>query len=206
MPAHGSSGISTCSGSSVVPGDCGGTGCSDPSGSAIGWMRWRGWSASVAVNALPRVPCHNDLHGRELHRRRSAALAHRLRVQRQRRPMLRVGDTRRSATSTSAEVRPVYRVLRSPRHGAAGADGAVRDDGRRRLDALGGDPAKISTIDFDFWGWAVERWDRATAVMDGPGFRSVPSGGPVRTSSLTHTLAGDRSDTAVKIVATPGVV
>jgi thiamine kinase-like enzyme len=27
--------------------------------------------------------------------------------------------------------------------------------------------ARISTIDFDFWGWAVERWDRATAVMDG---------------------------------------
>ena len=30
--------------------------------------------------------------------------------------------------------------------------------------------AQISTIEFDFWGWAVERWDRATAVMDGPGF------------------------------------
>ncbi len=30
--------------------------------------------------------------------------------------------------------------------------------------------AKISTIDFDFWGWAVERWGRATAKMDGPEF------------------------------------
>ncbi len=30
--------------------------------------------------------------------------------------------------------------------------------------------ATISTIDFDFWGWAVERWDRATAVMDGDRF------------------------------------
>ncbi|MBI3243338.1 MAG: phosphotransferase family protein [Chloroflexi bacterium] len=30
--------------------------------------------------------------------------------------------------------------------------------------------AKISTIDFDFWGWAVERWGRATAKMDGPKF------------------------------------
>ena len=26
--------------------------------------------------------------------------------------------------------------------------------------------AKISTIEFDFWGWAVERWGRATAKMD----------------------------------------
>lgn len=30
--------------------------------------------------------------------------------------------------------------------------------------------AKISTIDFDFWGWAVERWGRATAKMDSPEF------------------------------------
>ncbi len=26
--------------------------------------------------------------------------------------------------------------------------------------------AKISTIDFDFWGWAVERWARASAKLD----------------------------------------
>ncbi len=26
--------------------------------------------------------------------------------------------------------------------------------------------ANISTIEFDFWGWAVERWGRATAKMD----------------------------------------
>lgn len=30
--------------------------------------------------------------------------------------------------------------------------------------------AKISTIEFDFWGWAVERWERATAKMDSPEF------------------------------------
>jgi hypothetical protein len=30
--------------------------------------------------------------------------------------------------------------------------------------------AKISTIDFDFWGWAVERWARAEAKMDSPEF------------------------------------
>ncbi|HLB62733.1 MAG TPA: choline/ethanolamine kinase family protein [Actinomycetota bacterium] len=30
--------------------------------------------------------------------------------------------------------------------------------------------AKISSIDYDFWGWAVERWDRALAVLDGPDF------------------------------------
>ncbi|MES2211316.1 MAG: choline/ethanolamine kinase family protein [Chloroflexota bacterium] len=30
--------------------------------------------------------------------------------------------------------------------------------------------ARISPIDFDFWGWAVERWTRAEAMMDGPEF------------------------------------
>jgi thiamine kinase-like enzyme len=30
--------------------------------------------------------------------------------------------------------------------------------------------AEISTIGFDFWGWAVERWGRATAKMDSAEF------------------------------------
>ena len=32
--------------------------------------------------------------------------------------------------------------------------------------------AKISTIDFDFWGWAVERWGRATAKLDSADFHT----------------------------------
>ena len=30
--------------------------------------------------------------------------------------------------------------------------------------------AQISTIDFDFWGWAVERWARAVAKLDSDEF------------------------------------
>ena len=30
--------------------------------------------------------------------------------------------------------------------------------------------AKISSIDFDFWGWAIERWGRATEKMDSADF------------------------------------
>ena len=30
--------------------------------------------------------------------------------------------------------------------------------------------ARISAIDYDFWGWAEERWARASAKLDGPGF------------------------------------
>ena len=32
--------------------------------------------------------------------------------------------------------------------------------------------ARISTIDYDFTGWAEERWARATAALDGPDFGS----------------------------------
>lgn len=32
--------------------------------------------------------------------------------------------------------------------------------------------AKISTIDFDFWGWAIERWGRAVEKMDGAEFNT----------------------------------
>ena len=30
--------------------------------------------------------------------------------------------------------------------------------------------AKISTIDFDFWGWSLDRWARATFKMDSRDF------------------------------------
>jgi hypothetical protein len=28
----------------------------------------------------------------------------------------------------------------------------------------------VSTIDFDFWGWGMEKYDRAVAEFDGPDF------------------------------------
>jgi hypothetical protein len=30
--------------------------------------------------------------------------------------------------------------------------------------------ARISSIDYDFWGWAEERWARAAAKLGGPDF------------------------------------
>jgi len=30
--------------------------------------------------------------------------------------------------------------------------------------------ARISDIDYDFWGWATDRWMRASAMLDGPDF------------------------------------
>jgi thiamine kinase-like enzyme len=33
--------------------------------------------------------------------------------------------------------------------------------------------AKISNIDYDFWGWATERWERAVAAFDDLGFETL---------------------------------
>ena len=45
--------------------------------------------------------------------------------------------------------------------------------------------AAVSTIEYDFWGWAVERWDRARAGMDSPDF-----GRWLRVLSLTRARSG----------------
>ncbi len=53
---------------------------------------------------------------------------------------------------------------------------------RMRLQALMSDmgwtlwaaiQTEISAIDYDFWGWATQRFDRATAIMDDPAFPSL---------------------------------
>jgi len=59
--------------------------------------------------------------------------------------------------------------------------GSMREDrlGRMNLQALMADvgwtlwaaiQARISEIDYDFWGWAIERWDRAVAILDSDDF------------------------------------
>ena len=35
--------------------------------------------------------------------------------------------------------------------------------------------AGVSDLDFDFWGWAMEKYDRAVAEFDGPQFEQLPA-------------------------------
>ena len=89
--------------------------------------------------ALPQRPA-----GRELPRRRRAAVDRRLRVQRQQRPDLRARQHRaRSSAATTTRIEALCaayfgeasRVL-------ARSDAAADDHVRRRLDAVGGDPGR----------------------------------------------------------------
>ena len=61
--------------------------------------------------------------------------------------------------------------------------------------------ARISTIDYDFTGWAEERWARATAMLDGPGSRAgcAPS---ELAGQLRSSVGGDRHDGTFAMVPT----
>jgi thiamine kinase-like enzyme len=126
---------------------------------------------ALAVNALPAVPCHNDLlaenyidDGRQL-------WIIDFEYSGNDDPCFELGDTAQEC-GYDDELRA---ALCSAYFG--------RDDPvqltRMELFALMADvgwtlwaaiQARISSIDYDFWGWAVERWDRAVTVMDAETF------------------------------------
>ena len=63
--------------------------------------------------------------------------------------------------------------------------------------------AEISSIDFDFWGWAEERWGRARdAVFASSGLRTDGS----RTPGVDGPRDLGRTLAVVRVEATPGAV
>jgi len=125
----------------------------------------------VAVNALPTVPCHNDLlaenyidDGRQL-------WIIDFEYSGNNDPCFELGDTAQECEyddELRAALCEAYFGKPDPVQLA-----------RMRLHALMADvgwtlwaaiQARISAIDYDFWGWAEERWGRAVDVMDSPRF------------------------------------
>jgi thiamine kinase-like enzyme len=129
---------------------------------------------AVAVNALPTVPCHNDLlaenyidDGRQL-------WIIDFEYSGNNDPCFELGDTAqeceyddelRAALCEGYFGRPEpVQLARMELHAL------MADVGWTLWAAI---QAKISAIDYDFWGWAEERWGRAVDVMDGPRFRPL---------------------------------
>jgi len=129
---------------------------------------------ALSVNALPTVPCHNDLlaenyidDGRQL-------WIIDFEYSGNNDPCFELGDTAQECEYDQG--------LRAA---LCEAYFGRKDDvqlARMELYAMMADvgwtlwaaiQAKISAIDFDFWGWAEERWDRAVGVMDGEGFGAL---------------------------------
>ena len=125
----------------------------------------------LAVNAQPHVPCHNDLlaenyidDGRQL-------WIIDFEYSGNDDPCFELGDTAQECgydRDQKAALCAAYFGREDPVQLARMELYAMMADVGWTLWAA--IQAQISTIDFDFWGWAVERWDRATAVMDGGGF------------------------------------
>ena len=129
---------------------------------------------AVAVNELPTVPCHNDLlaenyidDGRQL-------WIIDFEYSGNNDPCFELGDT--------AQECEYGEELRSQLCEAYFGRPDPVQLARMELFALTADvgwtlwaaiQAKISAIDYDFWGWAEERWGRAVDVMDSPRFASL---------------------------------
>jgi len=126
---------------------------------------------AFAANPVPSVPCHNDLLAENFIDDGSKLWIVDFEYSGNDDPCFELGDTAQEC-GYDQELRTVL---------CEAYFGELRDDrlARMELQALMADvgwtlwaaiQATISDIDFDFWGWAVERWDRAVAIIEGGDF------------------------------------
>ncbi len=127
--------------------------------------------AAMARQPLPTVPCHNDLLAENYIDDGEQLRLIDFEYSGNNDPTFELGNTCQEQQ---------YDEARLVGMGAAYFGGAHPDKlARMKLNMIMSDvgwtlwaaiQAQISTIDFDFWGWAVERWGRATAKMDSADF------------------------------------
>jgi thiamine kinase-like enzyme len=147
--------------------------------------------AAMARHPLPTVPCHNDLLAENYIDDGQTLWLIDFEYSGNNDPTFELGNTCQEQQFDEARIVEMCAAY----FGAAGASASPARADARQDGALGGPhpdklarmklnmimsdvgwtlwaaiQAKISTIDFDFWGWAVERWGRAAAKMDAPEF------------------------------------
>jgi thiamine kinase-like enzyme len=126
---------------------------------------------AFAANPVPEVPCHNDLLAENYIDDGERLWIVDFEYSGNNDPCFELGDTAQEC-GFDDELRATL---------CEAYFGEPREDrlARMELQALMADvgwtlwaaiQARISTIEFDFWGWAVERWARATAMMDAAAF------------------------------------
>jgi thiamine kinase-like enzyme len=126
---------------------------------------------ALAVHPLPTVPCHNDLLAENYIDDGSMLRIVDYEYSGNNDPCFELGNTCQELGWD--ETRQM--ALCAAYFGAA-SDALMA---RMRLQMIMSDvgwtlwaaiQARISPIEYDFWGWAVERWTRAAAALDGPDF------------------------------------
>ncbi len=127
---------------------------------------------AFARNPLPTVPCHNDLLAENYIDDGKKLWLIDFEYSGNNDPTFELGNTAQEQQFDDAHQREL----------CAAYFGKASDEklARMKLNMVMSDvgwtlwaaiQANISTIDFDFWGWANERWGRATTKMDAPEFR-----------------------------------
>lgn len=129
--------------------------------------------AALARHPLPAVPCHNDLLAENYLDDGSRLWLVDYEYSGMNDPAFELGNTAQELGYDDAQVRELCAAYFGEASPALLA--------RLRLQMIMSDvgwtlwaaiQARISTIDYDFMGWANERWARATAMLDGPDLKA----------------------------------
>jgi thiamine kinase-like enzyme len=128
-------------------------------------------AAALGVHPLPTVPCHNDLLAENyLDDGRQLWIVD-FEYSGNDDPTFELGNTAQELGFDETQIRELCAAYFGEASPALLA--------RMRLQMIMSDvgwtlwaaiQARISAIDYDFMGWAEERWGRATAMLDGPEF------------------------------------
>jgi thiamine kinase-like enzyme len=126
---------------------------------------------AMSVRPLPTVPCNNDLLAENYIDDGEKLWLIDYEYSGNNDPTFELGNTSQEMEFDDAQIREIC----SAYFGDASADKIARMKLNMIMSDVGWGlwaaiQAKISTIDFDFWGWATDRWGRAVQKMDSAEF------------------------------------
>ncbi len=124
---------------------------------------------AMAVRPLPTVPCNNDLLAENYMDDGKSLRLIDYEYSGNNDPCFELGNTCQELQFNEAQITEVCAAY----FGKSSADKISRMKLNMIMSDVGWGlwaaiQAKISKIDFDFWGWALERWGRAVEKMDSP--------------------------------------
>lgn len=126
---------------------------------------------AMSVKPLPAVPCNNDLLAENYMDDGKKLWLIDYEYSGNNDPTFELGNTCQEMEFSDAQIEEVCAAY----FGSATPDKIARMKLNMIMSDVGWGlwaaiQAKISTIEFDFWGWATERWGRAVAKMDSKEF------------------------------------
>jgi thiamine kinase-like enzyme len=132
--------------------------------------------AALGVHPLPTVPCHNDLLAENYLDDGARLWIVDYEYSGNNDPTFELGNTAQELQFDTARQEELCAAYFGPERFAREGRALLA---RMRLQMVMSDvgwtlwaaiQAAVSTIEYDFWGWALERWARAETAIDGPDF------------------------------------